>query len=121
MFLSIDELLDPEYGHVTWEIRRRAFWESRGFSNYGPPGTIRLVAEANLANGDEEAASKLLDDWMRSNGKLSAKVSRYVPGLHFHALNEKFPTYEAAAAHIRLHGMIVEPEILEYRVRLQGD
>ena len=73
---------DPRCG---WEVR---YW---------------LVYSA-LNRGDVRAARVFVNDWSNHRSRPGARVTKWVPGDHFHTLGERFNTLDEAINHLRNRG-----------------
>jgi len=59
-----------------------------------------------FARGDRETAWKFIADWNAERDRLRPKrsVSKWIPGIHFYAVDEKFDTLEEAIEHLQSKG-----------------
>lgn len=103
------------------------------FLGYGVRGMLSCIKPAaNLSSDviywllysaanrhDKETCMMFLRDW--DTGRIPcANISRFVPGNHWHTLDRKFNTYEAAKKYIELQGFVVG-QILTHYAPKEGD
>lgn len=70
-------------------------WETR----------VGLLLSA-MARGDFAGCRRFVNDWRyyRPDRRPAAVVAKWIPGDHYHALNERFDTLEEAVAHLERNG-----------------
>lgn len=59
-----------------------------------------------FARKDAKAVRRFLRDWSGRSKQPRIAVSKFIPGDHYHVLDEKFDTLEAATAHLQKHGYV---------------
>ncbi len=72
---------------------------------------MRLLVEAALARQDEQAAEMHFRDWQETSHVPTTRISRFVPGSHFHVLGEKFNSFDEARQHAESRGYRVLPDV----------
>lgn len=73
-----------------------------------------------FARHDRRAVVRMVKDWTTPRGRRTASVTKWVPGDHFYALDEKFDSLEAARSHLRKNGYEYEG-LTETRMYHDGD
>lgn len=106
----VDELGEDEQDYLPigahWVeryIKRRRFIDK---SNGSLTETQGYLLTSALARGDDEAAWKFISDWNAERDRLRPKhsVSKWIPGVHYYALAEKFDTLEEAIEYLQSKG-----------------
>ena len=97
----------PYYGgELPWKIYLHIWWMNHEDIHPHITEVQRYMVESALARGDEERALKHLQDMPRS--KPRCRVSKFIPGEHYHVLDRKFDTYTAALGYAEQQGYVVE-------------
>lgn len=102
-----------EYHGMPWSLYRHIWWDRHPeagefFGGSNLTEVQRTMVESALARDDEETAEMYLRDWGHSpRPKPECHVSKFIPGSHFHVLDMKFETYDAAKSHAEQHGYLV--------------
>lgn len=73
------------------------------------------MIDSCLNRGDIEGAKRFIQDWNATKVKPKRDVSKWTPGDHYYALDQKFVTLEAAIEHLKAKGY----EFGELRERFQ--
>lgn len=87
-------------------IARAAAEITRGLP-YNPAVSFEIryyLVYSALCRGDLNAARVFVNDWSKYRGKPTAVVHKWIPGDHYHALNQQFDTLDAAKAYIERSG-----------------
>lgn len=93
-------------------------FNGRNFAEYAARNLLHGVSTGQLwdihwacllsafAREDADAIRVRINDlkYWKPNQKPTARVTKFVPGQHFHALNEKFLKLDDAIAHVRNNG-----------------
>lgn len=102
MFFEYDA--DAMEAFVMRHLRRERLVEK----STGPLTEIQsMILDSCLARGDIEQAEKDIADWNTQRVAASRRteyVSKWVPGDHYYALDQKFDTLAKAKAHLKRRG-----------------
>lgn len=66
--------------------------------------TMWYMLRSAMAREDYEACRIYVNDWSRRRSPPSERVSKFIPGQHYHCLGEKFDTLDLAIRHLKLNG-----------------
>lgn len=64
-----------------------------------------FLLDSALYRGDMARAKEMIADWATPmSGNPGAYISKWIPGIHFYALDKKFATLEEAREHLERNG-----------------
>ena len=104
-------------GELPWRLYLYIWWSRH--DNTRLSEVQRCMVESALARGDEERALKHLQDMPSS--KPRCRVSKFIPGEHYHVLDRKFDTYTAALGYAEQRGYVVDGLYEQHVYTRDGD
>lgn len=108
-------------------LRKHLFWHrmrDKGL-NIATTEVQGYIIDSCLARFDEATAERLIRDWTEEKFKVKAKptayVSKFQPGSHYYALDQKFDSEFAAREHLQRNGYECLGLNVKYVYTRQGD
>ncbi len=108
------------YGEVMAVVNQRSILGKFEISDVYLSDVQSLMFRFAVQRGDEKYAEQLLVDWGFKKKVKQVYITKWIPGRHYYALDEKFNTYGDAISHLESEGY-ESLGVKETRIPQEGD